>query len=51
MFVMVTNTFPSKDDDDPYTINLERALELIELKKKEDAEKNIKELQEPISKF
>lgn len=31
-----------KKDDDPYTINLERALELIEEKKKADAEKQIK---------
>ncbi len=31
------------EEDDPYTITLERALELIELKKKADAERNIKE--------
>ena len=43
-YVRYGNKYVSiKDDDDPYTINLERALELIELKKKEDAEKNIKE--------
>jgi len=43
-YVRYGNKYVSiKDGDDPYTINLERALELIELKKKEDAEKNIKE--------
>jgi len=43
-YVRYGNKYVSiKDDDDPYTITLERALELIVLKKKEDAEKNIKE--------
>jgi DNA topoisomerase-1 len=43
-YVRYGNKYVSiRDDDDPYTITLERALELIELKKKEDAEKNIKE--------
>ncbi len=43
-YVRYGNKYVSiKDDDDPYTITLDRALELIELKKKEDAEKNIKE--------
>lgn len=35
-----------KKDDDPYTINLERALELVAEKKKADAEKQIKVFQE-----
>ncbi len=43
-YVRYGNKYVSiKDGDDPYTITLERALELIVLKKKEDAEKNIKE--------
>ena len=43
-YVRYGNKYVSiKDDDDPYTITLDRALELIVLKKKEDAEKNIKE--------
>ncbi|MFK8069091.1 MAG: DNA topoisomerase I [Gammaproteobacteria bacterium] len=43
-YVRYGNKYVSiKDGDDPYTITLDRALELIELKKKEDAEKNIKE--------
>lgn len=42
-YVRYGNKYVSiRDGDDPYTITLERALELIEAKKKEDAEKNIK---------
>ncbi len=44
-YVRYGNKFVSIKEDDPYTINLERALELIEIKKKEDAEKNIKEFE------
>jgi len=43
-YVRYANKFVSiRGDDDPYTINLERALELIREKKKEDAERIIRD--------
>ena len=42
-YVRYDNKFASlKEDDDPYTINLQRALELVREKKASDAEKHIK---------
>lgn len=41
-YVRYSDKFVSIKDDDPYTITLERALELIEAKKKADLEKIIK---------
>ena len=42
-YVRYDNKFASlKEDDDPYTINLQRALELVREKKASDAEKYIK---------
>jgi DNA topoisomerase-1 len=42
-YVRYTDKFVSLgEDDDPYTITLERAIELVEEKKKADAEKQIK---------
>jgi len=48
-YVRYGKKFVSIREDDPYTISLERALELIREKKKEDAEKEINTFDEGIS--
>jgi len=45
-YVRYGDKYVSMKEDDPYTVELPRALELIEIKKKEDAERLIKNFEE-----
>jgi DNA topoisomerase-1 len=45
-YIRYGDKYVSMKEDDPYTVELPRALELIEIKKKEDAERLIKNFEE-----
>ncbi len=45
-YIRYGDKYVSMKEDDPYTVELARALELIEIKKKEDAERLIKNFEE-----